>query len=76
MFKKPPSKPRLPGEARVRYLDADMEIVESGTFVVCAQTGKTIPLGDLKYWSVDHQEAYVDAEAAVARWKVLNGPPS
>ena len=75
MFKKPdaPTKPRLPGEALVRYFDAEMEVIEPGAFVVCAQTGRTIPLKDLKYWSVDQQEPYADAEAAVARWKVLNG---
>lgn len=50
--------------ARLVYLDADFEVVEPGTHVVCAVTGKSIPLDDLRYWSVDRQEAYVDAAAA------------
>jgi hypothetical protein len=28
-------------------------------------TGAHIPLHELRYWSVDRQEAYVDAEASV-----------
>ena len=30
----------------------------------CAVTGMPIPLDDLKYWSVDRQEAYIDCEAS------------
>ncbi len=56
---------RQPGEARIRYLDADMQIITPGDFVVCAVTGRKIPLNALRYWSVDRQEAYVDAAAAM-----------
>ena len=31
-----------------------------------AVTGKTIPLDTLRYWSVERQEAYADAEASLA----------
>jgi hypothetical protein len=56
------------GEARVRYLDAEFKAVEgSGDFVRCAVTGKIIPLVDLKYWSVERQEAYIDATASLQR---------
>lgn len=58
---------RLPGEARIRYLDADIDIIEAGDFVVCATTNRKIPLAALRYWSVEHQEAYIDAAAASAR---------
>ena len=34
------------------------EIIEEGDHVVCAVSGKEIPLKDLNYWSVDLQEAY------------------
>jgi hypothetical protein len=58
----------LKGEARVRYLDAEFKAVEgSGDFVRCAVTGKIIPLAELKYWSVERQEAYVDAAASLQR---------
>ena len=31
----------------------------------CAITGEAIPLDLLKYWSVERQEAYVDAAASL-----------
>jgi len=62
------------GEARLRYLDADFEVLKQGRFVLCAVTGKRIALEDLRYWNVDTQEAFFDAEAALIRWKQLNAP--
>lgn len=56
--------PRLPGEALLRYLDGDLQVVEKGDFVLCAVTGKKIPLQALRYWSVDRQEPYIDAATA------------
>lgn len=53
-----------PAEAQVRYLDGDYVVLKPGTFVRCAITGNPIPLDELSYWSVDRQEAYVDAAAA------------
>ena len=53
-------------EARVRYLDADFQVLSPGAFVRCAVTGEHIPLGELKYWSVDRQEPYVDVHASLA----------
>lgn len=58
---------RLPGEAHLIYSDADFDIVQSGDFVVCAVTGKKIPLHQILYWSVDLQEAYISPEAASSR---------
>ena len=58
---------RPAGEARLRYLDADIELLSPGDHVLCAITGRKIPLQALRYWSVDHQEAYWDAEAAAKR---------
>ena len=55
------------GEARLRYLDSDFQVVVPGAYVICAVTGRHIPLSDLRYWSVDRQEAYVDAAAALKR---------
>ena len=55
------------GEARVRYLDADFQVLSIGSYVTCAVTGTHIALDELKYWSVDRQEAYVDVRASVAR---------
>ncbi|MCF6328260.1 MAG: DUF2093 domain-containing protein [Henriciella sp.] len=58
---------RQSGQARVRYLDADLELLDQGDYVLCAVTGRKIPLAALRYWSVDLQEAYVDAAAAATR---------
>lgn len=55
------------GEARIRYLDGDYQILSPGAFVRCAVTGAVIPLDELRYWNVAQQEAYVDAAASLAR---------
>jgi hypothetical protein len=51
-------------EAKIRYLDGDYQILMPGSHVICAMTGKTIPLEELRYWSVARQEPYVDAAAS------------
>jgi hypothetical protein len=55
------------GEAEVKYLDGDFRVVKPGAFVRCAVTGVPIPLEELKYWSVDLQEAYVGPAAVMQR---------
>jgi hypothetical protein len=57
-----------PGEAEVKYLDGDFRVVRSGAFVRCAVTGAAIPLEELRYWSVDLQEAYASPEAVLQRY--------
>ena len=57
----------MAGEAEVRYLDGDFKVIRPGAFVRCAVTGKAIPLGELKYWSVDLQEAYASPEVVLQR---------
>lgn len=52
------------GEARVRYLDGEFQVMSPGDYVRCAVTGETIMLPDLRYWSVDRQEPYASAEIA------------
>jgi len=54
-------------EAKIKYLDADFQVTSPGSFVRCAVTGRPIQLDDLRYWSVDRQEAYFDAAAALQR---------
>ena len=55
------------GEAEVQYLDGDFRVISPGTFVRCAVTGAQIPLDELKYWSVDRQEAYAVPAAVLQR---------
>jgi len=50
--------------ARLRYAMSSYEIVAPGDHVVCAVTGARIPLDELRYWSAERQEAYVDAAAS------------
>lgn len=60
-------QPPMPGEAEVRYLDGDFRVIRPGAFVRCAVTGAEIPLEELRYWSVDLQEAYSSPEAVLRR---------
>jgi len=55
------------GEAVLHYTISDYKVVTPGNYVVCAVTGQKTPLSNLKYWSAEYQEAYVDAAAATAR---------
>src|SRR5689334_8011509 len=57
----------MAGEAEVKYLDGDFRVLRPGAFVRCAVTGTPIPLEELKYWSVDLQEAYATPEAVLQR---------
>jgi len=57
----------MPGEAEVKYLDGDFRVMRPGAFVRCAVTGVSIPLEELRYWSVDLQEAYASPEAVLQR---------
>ena len=55
------------GEAKLRYLDGEYEILVPGGHVVCAVTGTQIPLDALRYWSVDLQEAYASPDISTRR---------
>ena len=55
------------GEAVVEYLDSNLRVVRPGSFVRCAVTGAIILLEELRYWSVERQEAYASPEAVLRR---------
>jgi|TARA_B100000035_G_scaffold121332_1_gene103113 hypothetical protein len=44
--------------ARLKYLHNTFEIIENGTHVICAVSGKKILLENLNYWNVELQEPY------------------
>ena len=50
--------------ARVRYLPGTFRLLSDGDHVLCAITGARILLHELRYWSVERQEPYADAEAS------------
>jgi hypothetical protein len=59
--------PSSNGEAEVRYLDGDFRVIRPGGYVRCAVTGVPIPLEELRYWSVERQEAYASPHAVLQR---------
>lgn len=61
------------GEAELRYLDGDFRVIRPGAYVRCAVTDEPIPLEELKYWSVDRQEAYCGPEAVLQRLRETTG---
>ncbi|WP_026618438.1 hypothetical protein M728_000490 [Ensifer sp. WSM1721] len=63
-------------EAKIRYLDGDFQVVLAGSHVVCAMTGKAIPVDELRYWSVARQEPYVDAAASLEAEKRAGALPN
>lgn len=56
-------------EAQVHYDDNEITILKQGLFVRCAVSGERIPLDELRYWSVELQEAYRGPEESMKRWK-------
>ncbi len=51
--------------ARIHYLAGTFRVLSDGDHVICAITGARIQLHELRYWSVERQEPYVDAEASL-----------
>ena len=53
--------------ATLIYGPNGFRVVRPGRFVLCAVSGEPIPLDELRYWSVDRQEAYASPEIATRR---------
>ena len=45
-------------KAKLKFNPNNFEVIENGDYVVCAVSGKNIPLNQQTYWNVDLQEAY------------------
>ena len=65
----------LRNEAHLEYGGGDFRVITPGDFVRCAVTGAPIPLEDLRYWSVELQEAYASAEISLKRYLEVHGAP-
>ena len=52
--------------------DGEIAVLRPGRYVVCAVTGKKIPLEALRYWNPRLQEAYAGPAEALTRWRELN----
>ena len=62
----------LDGLARLHYGDGDFVVMKPGRYVICAVSGKQVPLEALRYWSAELQEAYASPAEALKRWQELN----
>lgn len=52
-------------EARIHYMAGTFRLLAQGDYVRCAVTGARVPIEELRYWSVERQEPYVDAAASL-----------
>ena len=59
-------------KAKLKFKPNNFEIIEEGDYVVCAFSGKKIPLNQLTYWNVELQEAYFSPKEAQHRYEELN----
>jgi len=59
-------------KAKIKFNANNFEILEEGDFVICAVSGKKVPLNQLTYWNVDLQEAYFSPKEAEQRYEELN----
>jgi hypothetical protein len=57
------------GEAKLHYGPNGFRVLRAGSHVICAVTGQPVPLDELRYWSVERQEAYASAQVATERLK-------
>ena len=56
--------------AKIKYLPNNFKVIQEGDHVLCAISGKKIPLENLTYWNVDLQEPYFSfIEASIKRDK-------
>ncbi len=53
--------------ATLLYGPNGFRVIKPGHFVPCAVSGVPVPLEELRYWSVDLQEAYASAELSTRR---------
>jgi hypothetical protein len=59
-------------KAKIKFKDGNFEVVEDGDFVICAVSGKNIPINQLTYWNVELQEAYFSPKEVKTRYEQLN----
>ena len=58
-------------KAKLKFHPNNFEIIEEGDYVVCAVSGKNIPLNRLIYWNVELQEAYYSPKEAKIRFQQI-----
>ncbi len=58
-------------KAKLKFNPNGFEIVENGDYVICAVSGKKIPINQLTYWNVELQEAYFSSKEAQERFEEI-----
>ena len=58
-------------KAKLFFKHNYFDIIEKGNYVICAVSGKEIPLEKLNYWNVELQEAYFSPMEVNKRYKLL-----
>tara|TARA_B100000035_G_scaffold305047_1_gene305439 strand:- start:880 stop:1080 length:201 start_codon:yes stop_codon:yes gene_type:complete len=58
--------------AKIKYLPNNFKVIQDGDHVICAISGKKIPLEKLTYWNVELQEAYFSYVEASAKREEMN----
>jgi hypothetical protein len=58
-------------KAKLKFKHNSFDIIEEGEFVICAISGKEIPLDRLNYWNVELQEAYFSPIEVNKKFKLL-----
>ena len=58
--------------AKIKYLPNNFQIIENGSHVVCAVSGKKINIEKLTYWNVELQEPYFSYKEAYKKREEIN----
>jgi len=58
-------------KAKLKFQANSFEVVEKGDYVVCAVSGKNIPIKELCYWNVELQEAYYSPKEVKIRYEQI-----
>jgi hypothetical protein len=58
-------------KAKLKFNPNNFDVIEEGDYVVCAVSGKNIPLNRLTYWIVELQEAYYSYKEAFIKNELL-----
>ena len=58
-------------KAKLKFNPNNFEIIEEGDYVVCAVSGKNIPIKQLTYWNAELKEAYFSPKEAQLKYEEL-----
>ena len=68
--------PKSDDLAHLHYGDGEFVVMKPGRYVLCAVSGRRVPLEALRYWDAETQEAYASATEALQAWQSRQGAQS